>query len=285
MSINDYIVKNSTNTVLTVPENTAVDAPLHLSFTEDSNLSIILKKNSRASICIDYLGGNTSQTQIQLEDGAILHYHTLQNKNADATHHGTTKITQEANSALHAFSLALGSKHAQEQIEVKHTVPDVTCTLNGLYVGNKQQHLSQSIDMHHQAPNTASNIHYKGILNDKAKTEFRGSVTVHEGAQHTDAKQSNHNLLLSKHASADSRPELEVYADDVKCAHGSTVGQLDDDALFYLQSRGIDVDTATALLTYAFATSALECIQTTSISDRYKKALFEKLPNCGKLLA
>jgi Fe-S cluster assembly protein SufD len=151
-------------------------------------------------------------------------------------------------------------------------------TLNGLYLTRHRQHVDNQLRVHHARPRCTSHQLYKGVLDDSSRAIFNGRIVVDPGAQKTDAKQSNRNLLLSQTAQAQSNPQLEIYADDVRCTHGSTVGRLDDEAVFYLRSRGIDRTAAKNLLTFAFAAEIVDGVRVDQLRQRLRDALFARLP-------
>ena len=155
----------------------------------------------------------------------------------------------------------------------------VSCTLNGLYVMAGEQHVDNHMLVEHVAPNCYSFELYKGILEEASSSVFNGRIFVHKGAQKTDAVQSNKNLLLSRQALAQSNPQLEIFADDVRCTHGSTVGQLDEEAVFYLRSRGIGDEAAKSILTYAFAADIVERIKPAPVREDLEAFLFQRLPD------
>jgi Fe-S cluster assembly protein SufD len=150
--------------------------------------------------------------------------------------------------------------------------------LNGLYLVDGRQHVDNHMRVEHAKPHCSSHELYKGVLDGKGRAVFNGLIHVHPGAQKTDAKQSNRNLLVSREAVANSNPQLEIYADDVKCTHGSTVGQLDEDAVFYLRSRGIGEEAARSLLTWAFASDIVERIKVEPVRKDLEEFLFARLP-------
>jgi Fe-S cluster assembly protein SufD len=150
--------------------------------------------------------------------------------------------------------------------------------LNGLYLANGRQHVDHHTRIDHNQAHGSSREYYRGVLDGAARAVFNGKVIVHPGAQKTDAHQANHNLLLSRDAEVDTKPELEIYADDVKCTHGATVGQLDDAQLFYLRSRGIEEATARNLLVHAFAHDVIERIRVASLHHRLEQILLARLP-------
>ena len=151
------------------------------------------------------------------------------------------------------------------------------CILNGLYMASNRQHIDNHTRLDHAQPRCNSREFYKGVLDGRARAVFNGRIIVRQDAQHTDAQQENKNLLLSRDAEVDTKPQLEIYADDVKCAHGATVGQLDDDALYYLRSRGIDAATARHVLTYAFARDVVNRMALKPIRSYVEKMLTARL--------
>lgn len=152
------------------------------------------------------------------------------------------------------------------------------CTLNGLYVVTGTQHVDNQMLVEHAKPHCTSFELYKGILDGRSRSVFNGRIHVHPGAQKTDAVQANRNLILSAHAIAHSNPQLEIFADDVRCTHGSTVGELDDEAVFYLRSRGIGADAARSILTYAFASDIVDRIKVPAVRTDLAAFLFDRLP-------
>ncbi|MEE8460132.1 MAG: SufD family Fe-S cluster assembly protein, partial [Phycisphaerales bacterium] len=157
------------------------------------------------------------------------------------------------------------------------------CTLNGLYIVNDRNHVDNHLRVEHAKPHCDSREYFKGILDDHARAVFTGRIIVHKDAQKTDAKQTNMNLLLSDDCQVDTKPQLEIFADDVKCTHGATVGQLDADAMFYLRSRGIDETAARGVLLFAFAQASLDQVTPEPLRDRLQETLHDLLPG-GHLL-
>jgi Fe-S cluster assembly protein SufD len=155
-------------------------------------------------------------------------------------------------------------------------------TLNGLYLVNGKQHIDNHTEIDHAKPHGTSHELYKGILDGQATAVFNGRIIVRQDAQKTDSKQTNKNLVLSDESVIHTKPELQIFADDVRCTHGATIGQLDEEALFYLQSRGIGKGEARGLLTYAFAQDILDRVKVSSLKDWLEKALIEKLHEHGK---
>ena len=250
-----------------------VEQPIHLLFFSDGegvshprNL-IVTARHSRATVIESYVSlGNgayftNAVTEISLGEGSHLDHYKLQRESESAFHVGTVQVRQARDSQLHSFSLAVGGSLARTNIYTSLDGDAATCTLNGLYLTDGAQHVDNQTSIEHIAPNCPSHELYKGVLDGRSHGVFNGKVYVHPEAQKTDGKQSNNNLLLSPTARVDTKPQLEIFADDVKCTHGATVGRLDELAMFYLNSRGIGPETARILLTYAFAADVLETIE------------------------
>jgi len=173
--------------------------------------------------------------------------------------------------------VTLGARLSRHEIEVTLTSPGAACRVDGLYIVGDGQHTDTHSLIDHREPNCTSRQNYKGILDGKSRAVFNGRVYVHEGARGTDAQQSNKNLLLSTDARVDTKPQLEIYNDDVKCAHGATVGQLEEEELFYLLSRGLHPDLARNLLTYGFAEEIVASIKFESIRAQLDGAILNRL--------
>lgn len=219
---------------------------------------IYLDKNSKASIVESYHGSGETcfscgVVEIILERGARLDYYKIQQED-DRSAHIVQAYARLANQAeLRAHIISLGGGLVRNEYDVQLTGEQAVCLLNGLYLARGRQHIDNHTEIEHVAPACTSYELYKGILSDRAHGVFHGKIYVHPGAQKTDAKQTNQALLLSDDAEVDSKPQLEIYADDVRCTHGATVGQLDEQQLFYLRTRGLAEAQARSLLVYAFA--------------------------------
>jgi Fe-S cluster assembly protein SufD len=179
---------------------------------------------------------------------------------------------------LRSHSITLGGGLVRNDLGGVLDAEGSDLTLNGLYLATGRQHIDNHMRVDHAKPHCTSHELYKGVLEGHARTVFNGLIYVHPDAQKTDAKQSNQNLLLSPDAMANSNPQLEIFADDVRCTHGSTVGQLDDDAIFYLRSRGIGKEAARSLLTYAFASELVAGIRVDVLRAELEEFLFHRLP-------
>jgi Fe-S cluster assembly protein SufD len=268
-----------------IPANAVLDHPIHLVFVSEGqgeaiahprNL-IVAAPNSRAAVIESYVSVRDScyftnaVTEISLGEGAHLDHYKIQRESEKSFHVGTVQARQARDSQLHSFSFAVGGSLARTNVYTSLDGAGATCTLNGLYLADGTQRIDNQTSIEHIAPNCPSHEVYKGVLDGRSHGVFNGKVYVHPEAQKTDGKQSNNNLLLSPSARVDTKPQLEIFADDVKCTHGATVGRLDEIAMFYLRSRGIGPEMARMLLTYAFAADVLEMIEL----DPLKKALEE----------
>src|SRR5512135_296751 len=222
-------------------------------------------------------------TQVVVDANASLEHHKLQQEGDAAFHVAAIHVRQQRDSRYTSHSLALGGVLARTDIGVSLDDTGCECTLNGLYVAGGSQLLDHHTRIEHAHPRGTSREFYRGILDGVSRGVFAGRVIVHKGAQKTDAHLSNHNLLLSREAQVDTKPQLEIYADDVKCGHGTTVGQLDDNMLFYLRSRGIPANLASALLTYAFAQDVIGRIKLAPLRARMEDILIARLPE-GRLI-
>jgi Fe-S cluster assembly protein SufD len=265
-----------------------VDKPIHLVFVSGGegvshprNL-IVAGRHSRASVIESYVSLRDSEyftnavTEIALGEGAHVDHYKLQRESESAFHVGTVQIREERDSQLHSFSFAVGGSLARTNIYTSLEGDASTCTLNGLYLTDGSQHIDNQTSIEHIAPNCPSHEVYKGVLDGRSHGVFNGKVYVHPEAQKTDGKQSNNNLLLSPTARVDTKPQLEIFADDVKCTHGATVGRLDELAMFYLNSRGIGRETARTLLTYAFAADVLETIELEPLKKELEKMVLAR---------
>ncbi len=245
--------------------------------------------NSRAVVIEHYAGHedsanfNNSVTQIQLSGGAALEHYRVQDESRKSFHIGGVYVRQCHDSRFVSHNIALGAALARTDLQTQLLETGAEIIMNGLYVLDGRQHIDNHTRVEHIATHTRSEQDYRGVINDRARAVFNGKVKVHQDAQKTDARQSNRNLLLSGQAEIDTKPELEIYADDIKCSHGATVGQLDEDALFYLLSRGIDRDTAKGLLIFAFAADVIARIGIDAVRQRLEQVVIGRLPDADMI--
>jgi Fe-S cluster assembly protein SufD len=214
--------------------------------------------------------------EVMVGDGARVDHYKVQRESGSAFHVGTTQATQGRDSIYHSFSFATGAQLSRTNVYSRLLGENAEVRLNGLYALEEAQHGDHQTFVEHIAPGCSSREVYKGMLDGTAHGVFNGKVYVHPEAQKTDGKQTNKALLLSEGARVDSKPQLEIFADDVKCTHGATVGRLDETALFYMKSRGIGGERARALLTYAFAAEVLELIELEPLKIALESSLFAR---------
>lgn len=281
----------SDGAVVRLPKGSDSAKPIYLLFisTDDShsihvrNL-IVAEEGSRATIVEHYCGLNgaayftNSVTQIAAGKNCAVAHYKMQQEGANAFHIANIDCVQQAGSRFDSHSLALGAALSRNEIGTCFAGAGAQTLFNGLYVAGDRQHMDHHTRIDHAEGQCVSSEFYRGVLNDHARAVFNGKVIVRENAQKTDSSQSNHNLLLSNDAEVSTRPQLEIYADDVKCTHGATVGQLDEDMIFYLRTRGVQQDLATAILTYAFAHDIIGRIELAPLRRKVADALIARLP-------
>ncbi|QID16162.1 Fe-S cluster assembly protein SufD [Nitrogeniibacter mangrovi] len=224
---------------------------------------------------------NDTLTEIELADGAHLDHVKLQAEGPRATHIAALRVDQAAGSRLASTSIALGARLSRTGIATRLGGEGAQAGLNGLYLADGRRHVDHHTLVDHASPGATSRERYKGIVDGGGRAVFNGRVIVRADAQGSDAAQANHNLLLSEHAEVDTKPQLEIWADDVKCSHGATVGQLDADALHYLRSRGIGATAARALLIEAFAGDIVAGLEPPALRAHVDACVRERLPGAG----
>jgi Fe-S cluster assembly protein SufD len=244
---------------------------------------IIAEKGSGAHIIEEYysIGENDAfsnvVTEIYSDENSNLHYYKIQNEELDSFHVGTTQVFQEKNSTFKSVTISWGGSVIRNNLNSYLNGENIECSFKGLYYLTGKQHMDNHTLADHANPNCHSNELYKGILADESNGVFNGKIMVRQDAQKTNAYQMNKNILLSNNASINSKPQLEIYADDVKCSHGATTGQIDNEQLFYLKTRGIGEKEGKRLLLYAFANEIIEDIQIEELKDYLQKKLSNKL--------
>jgi Fe-S cluster assembly protein SufD len=244
---------------------------------------VIAEANSRVTILESYvsLGGanyfTNAVTELFAGDSAHLEFVKFQDEAANAFHIAAFHGEFGRASSVNVHSFALGAKLSRNDIRTKLAGEGLECVLNGLYLTRGEQLADHHMVVEHAQPHCASHEYFNGILDDKSKGVFHGRILVQPVAQKTDAKQTNKNLLLSDDATADTKPQLEIYADDVKCTHGATIGQLNDESIFYLRSRGIGPETARRMLIHAFAGEIIERIQHEPAREELDRLVWDRL--------
>ncbi|HLA96094.1 MAG TPA: Fe-S cluster assembly protein SufD, partial [Pyrinomonadaceae bacterium] len=245
------------------------------------HIIVIAEAGSKATIVENYASQAASFTntaiQIVIEDNANLTHYRVQKESTDAVHYGVTEVGVGRGSVYNSTNINLGGALSRHDIDVKFTAEGGEAWVDGLYMLNGTQHADTHSIIDHQVPNCTSHQNYKGVMNDKSRAVFNGKVFVRENAHGTDAKQSNKNLLLSNEARVDTKPQLEIFNDDVKCAHGATVGQLEEEELFYLLTRGLPEGLAKNLLTYGFAEEIINKIGIETIKADLDASVLNRL--------
>src|SRR6476659_6871361 len=281
----------SDGAVVRIAKEFEVDRPIHILFVSDAIAAktqsnprtlIIAERNSKATVIESY--GATGEasyftnavTEVLLEEGANLSHLKIQRESPRAFHVGTIEAEQKRDSHYQSFSFATGAALSRTNIYTTLDGEGAGATLNGLYMPDGEQHCDHQTKIVHAQPNCFSRELYKGVLDGASHGVFNGKVFVDPIAQKTDGKQTNNTLLLSDKAQIDAKPQLEIFADDVKCTHGATVGRLDEQALFYMKSRGINKELARRLLTYAFAAEVLETIEIDRVRHELERATLQR---------
>ena len=271
--------------------NTELEVPIHLLFVTDAvaaksmmhprNL-IVLGRNAKARVIESYVSLSNAVyftngvTEVALAEGATLHHYKMQREGMRAFHVGTIETHQARDTHYISFSLATGASLSRTNIYTTLDGEGCGTTVNGLYMLDGDQHCDHQTMIVHAQPNCFSRELYKGVLDGQSHGVFNGKVYVEPIAQKTDGKQTNNTLLLSDRAQIDTKPQLEIFADDVKCTHGATVGRLDEQALFYMKSRGVGRELARRLLTYAFAADVLETIEEESVREELERMTLQR---------
>jgi Fe-S cluster assembly protein SufD len=275
-----------------IPRGTILDQVLHLVFLSSSrgevavssprNL-IVVGDNSQASIVESYGGLDhgsyftNTVTEIALGSSAVLDHYKLQRESEDSFHVGAIQVRQERSSRFSSHSISLGGALVRNNLNTVMDGEGCESTLNGLYVARRRQLVDNHTCIDHARPHCDSRELYKGILDEQSRGVFNGRIVVRKDAQKTNARQTNKNLLLSEEALANTAPELEIFADDVKCTHGATIGHLSEEELFYTKSRGIGAEAARTLLTYAFASDILGAVRFKPIQCQIDLVLLTRL--------
>lgn len=278
--------------VLQLLPHAILSKPLHLLFLTTPSSSpklyatrniLVLSKHSQATVLEEHRSVEdtvylkNSVMQIEMAENATLHYYKIQNEGCNAFHYAVTEVHQKRDSQFFSHSFSVGAKLARDDLNVALLEAGSYCQLDGLYLADAQQHVDHHTRVDHFSEHGTSKEYYKGILSGAASGVFNGKIVVHPGAVKTASEQSNKNLLLSKKAEVNTKPELEIYADDVKCTHGATVGQIDEEALFYLRARGLDEIVARNILVQAFAMDVVGRIRDDVIAEYIAKIVDEKI--------
>ncbi|HMC54831.1 MAG TPA: Fe-S cluster assembly protein SufD [Gemmatimonadaceae bacterium] len=284
--------------IVHVGKDARVLHPIHLVFVTDANAAktvmyprnlIVLERGAKATVVESYVSLSDATyftnavTEVSVGDGATLEHIKIQRESRRAFHVGTIEADQARDSHYISFSFSTGGELSRTNIYSNLDGEGCGSTLNGLYMLDGEQHGDHQTRIEHTQPNCFSREVYKGVLDGRSHGVFNGKVYVHPIAQKTDGKQTNNTLLLSKDARVDTKPQLEIFADDVKCTHGATVGRLDEQALFYMKSRGVNAETARRLLVYAFAADVLETIEQPELREALERVTLERFVKTEEL--
>jgi len=278
---------------LEVAAGAAAESPLHVLFLSTAaqdgravhpRLALRLGAGAQATVVEHYFAVDNAMyftnvvAEVVLGDNAVLEHYRVQEEAARAFHISSVHVRQGRDSRYRAYGASFANALLRNDIDVQVAAQGARCELTGLYFADGRGHVDVHTRIDHLKPHGTSSEFYKGILGGHGRGVFNGKVIVHPDAQKTDARQVNNNLLLSPDAEADAKPQLEIYADDVKCSHGATVGQLDADAVFYLRSRGMEEAAARRLLTHAFAAEIIEQARPPALRAYLEEALLVRLP-------
>ena len=276
-----------------IPRGVVIEAPICLLYVSSGNSGpamthprnlVIAEENSQATVVEDYVSVSSGVmfsnvvTELYAGEDAVVAHYMIEREDTQALNVSTLRIEQRRNANVESHSILLGGALVRNNVHPVLAGEGGECLINGLYIGKGRQHMDNYMLVEHAQPHCNSRQFYNGILDEQAHGVFHGRIIVHKDAQKTDAKQTNRNLLLSDEAQIDTKPQLEIYADDVKCTHGATIGQVEENALFYLRSRGLDEIAARRLLLYAFASECLDRMRTGPVRTYLEALTTDWLP-------
>jgi Fe-S cluster assembly protein SufD len=279
--------------VVCVPDSCVVDGPIHLLFVSTGGerptmahprVVVVMGANSQASVVESYIGVNAgisltnAVTEVVAGENARLDHYKLQREGRDTAHVGGMYLRAARSASIACHSIALGGSLVRNDVLAVLDGEGAECTLNGLYLGDRRMLVDNHTTIDHAKPHCHSREVYNGILADRARAVFNGKIVVRPDAQKTDAKQTNKALLLSDEAQINTKPQLEIFANDVKCTHGAAIGQMDDEAVFYLRARGLGEREARRLLIRAFAGDVLNRLPLTTLAGHLDTELMNRLP-------
>jgi len=275
-----------------LPPGTALEKPVHLLFistgpklgaTSFPRNLIVAEQGSQLTLVESYVGSSpkagftNAVTEFVVAENAVVEHCKFQDEALPSFHMAALHVDLDRNANFISHSIAVGALLSRNNIHTALNGQGVDCVLNGLYLTKDHQLADHWMFVEHTRPNCNSHEYFNGILDGNSKGVFHGRIYVHRAAQKTDAKQTNKNLLLSDNATVDTKPQLEIYADDVKCTHGATVGQLNDDAIFYLRARGIGLDTARRMLIHSFAGEITDRVRFEPLRSRLDQVIWDRL--------
>ena len=277
--------------VVHIPDGSRVERPVHLAFvsTEEDNfvahprVLVVAGAESEATVIESYvsLGDNAyfnnAVAEIVVGEGARIEHYRLMDESDESYHVGVARIHQKDGSSFSSRAFYKGVGLGRHDFYV-HIGEGCETDLSGLYITSGAQHMDNFINIDHAHPHSTSRLYYKGILSGRSRAVFGGTVFVREGADKTDSLQSDKNLLLSPDAEVDSKPALFIWADDVKCGHGATAGNVDEDTVFYMRSRGVDLEAASRLLIYGFASEIIDTVAVPQLHEYLERSFLEAIP-------
>jgi Fe-S cluster assembly protein SufD len=249
--------------------------------------TVVAERGASATLVEHFAGDGSAPTltnavtNVYLEENSQLEHVKIQREAAESFHVKRVAVRQDRASRYRSLSVAFGARLSRTEISVELAGEGAECDLNGLYLMDGDRHADHHTIIDHAVPHTTSRELYKGVLDGRSRGVFTGRVLVRRDAQQVSADQTNRNLILNEGAVADTRPQLEIYADDVRCSHGATVGRLDDEALFYLRQRGLDSNEARRLLTYAFASDVVNAVGAKEVRERLDADVHSRLDTEG----
>ncbi len=281
----------SDGALVDVPAGSSVERPIHLVFVSTSEEDIVAHPRvlvvagpeSESTVIESYIGLgdnaylNNCVAEIVVEEGAQVEHYRLMDESDSAYHVGVARVHQKDGSSFSSRAFYKGVGLGRHDLYV-HIGDGCTTDMSGLYITSGSQHVDNFINIDHTKPNSSSNLYYKGILSGRSRAVFGGTVFVREGAIKTDALQSDKNLLLSPDAEVDSKPALFIWADDVKCGHGATAGNIDEATVYYMRSRGIDLESASRLLIFGFASEVIDTVEIPELHDYLEKSFLDAIP-------
>lgn len=274
-----------------VPARARIDRPVHLvfvsigeeNFVAHPRVLVVAGPESESTVIESYVGVgdntylNNGVAEIVVGEGSHVGHYRLMDESDSAYHVGVARVHQKDGSSFSSRSFYKGVGLGRHDLYV-HIGDGCSTDLSGLYVTSGSQHVDNFINIDHTKPNSSSNLYYKGILSGRSRAVFGGTVFVREGAIKTDALQSDKNLLLSQDAEVDSKPALFIWADDVKCGHGATAGNIDEATVYYMRSRGIDLESASRLLIFGFASEIIDTVEIPELHDYMEKSFLDAIP-------
>ncbi len=277
-----------------LPRRAVLEAPVHLLFVSATDGApamahphslIVAEDETQAEIVEDYVSiGNGAffsnvVTELVAGENAVISHYLIEREDLQAYNVSTLRLQQARSANVSSHSVLLGGALVRNNVHPVLAGEGVECLINGLFIGTGRQHMDNYMLVEHASPHCSSRQFYNGILDGNSHGVFHGRIIVHKDAQKTDAKQTNRNLLLSDNAQIDTKPQLEIYADDVKCTHGATIGQIEENALFYMRSRGIEEAAARQLLLLAFANESLDRMRSGVVRDYLENVIRAWLPS------